>query len=82
MPEGRAGPLRAVGRRNDLWTAWLHRSLRVAARSTAGTLAGAGAVAPLAALHALRGVAWVARERRPLGAAIEAEVRLVEGQSS
>jgi hypothetical protein len=35
-------------------------------------------VAPLAALDALRGVRWIVRERRPLAAALEAEVRLVE----
>jgi GT2 family glycosyltransferase len=66
--------------RNDLWTTWLHRSLPIAVHRSASILARAGAVAPLAAFHALRGAPWVARERRPLAAALEAEVRLVERQ--
>jgi GT2 family glycosyltransferase len=69
---------RARAARNDLWTTWLHRSLPVAAHRSASILLRAGRVAPLAALDALRGVRWIVRERRPLAAALEAEVRLVE----
>jgi GT2 family glycosyltransferase len=66
--------------RNDLWTTWLHRSLPVAAHRSASILMGAGAMAPLAALQALRGLPWVTRERRPLNAAVEADLRMVERQ--
>jgi len=66
--------------RNDLWTTWLHRSLPVAVHRSASILIRAGGVAPLAAFGALRGVRWIARERRPLAATLEAEVRLVERQ--
>jgi GT2 family glycosyltransferase len=80
-----SGPVRRRRRRvrsarNDLWTTWLNRSLPVAVHRSASILLRAGAMAPLAAFHALRGVRWVARERRPLAAALEAEVRLVERQ--
>jgi GT2 family glycosyltransferase len=68
--------------RNDLWTAWLHRSLPAAARRSAAILAGAGATAPLAAVAAVRGAPWIIRRRRPLAPAIEAEVRLVERQAA
>jgi GT2 family glycosyltransferase len=71
---------RSRAARNDLWTTWLSRSLPVAAHRSAAILAGAGSAAPLAALGALRGLPWIARERRPLAAAIEREVRLVERQ--
>ena len=80
-----SGPVRRRRRRvrsarNDLWTTWLNRSLPVAVHRSASILLRAGAMAPLAAFHALRGVRWVVRERRPLAAALEAEVRLVERQ--
>jgi N-acetylglucosaminyl-diphospho-decaprenol L-rhamnosyltransferase len=68
--------------RNDLWTAWLHRTLPTAARRSVGILAGAGAMAPLAAVAALRGAPRIARHRRPLTPAIERELRLVERQAS
>jgi N-acetylglucosaminyl-diphospho-decaprenol L-rhamnosyltransferase len=80
---GRRGPWRrARTARNDLWTTWLHRSLPTAARRSAGILAGAGATAPLAAAAALRGAPRIARRRRPLGAAIERDLRLVERQAA
>jgi N-acetylglucosaminyl-diphospho-decaprenol L-rhamnosyltransferase len=75
---GRRPWRRAQTARNDLWTAWLHRSPPVAARRSLAILAGAGAVSPLAALAALRGAPWIARSRRPLAPAIERELRLVE----
>jgi GT2 family glycosyltransferase len=68
--------------RNDLWTAWQHRSLPEALRRSAGILAGAGPVAPLAAVAALRGAPRIARHRRPLAAETERDLRLVERQAA
>jgi GT2 family glycosyltransferase len=68
--------------RNDLWTAWLHRSLPAAARRSAAILADAGAMAPLAVVAALGRAPWILRRRRPLAAAIERELRLVERQAA
>jgi GT2 family glycosyltransferase len=83
-PGARArGPWRtARTARNDLWTAWLHRSLPAAVRRSAGILAGAGATAPLAAVAALRGAPRIARRRRPLAPEIERELRVVERQAA
>jgi GT2 family glycosyltransferase len=82
-PDARGrGPWRTVQTaRNDLWTAWLHRSPPAAARRSVAILGGAGAMAPLAVLAALRGAPWVARRRRPLAPAIERELRLIERQT-
>jgi N-acetylglucosaminyl-diphospho-decaprenol L-rhamnosyltransferase len=79
---GRRPLRRARTARNDLWTAWLHRSLPAAARRSAEILAGAGATAPLAAAAALRGAPRIARDRRPLGPRAERELRLVERQAA
>jgi GT2 family glycosyltransferase len=80
--DGRRRWRRVRTARNDLWTTWLHRSLPAAARRSAGILAGAGTTAPLAAVAALRGAPRIARGRRPLAAAIERELRLVERQAA
>ncbi|MEA2250232.1 MAG: hypothetical protein QOG70_474 [Solirubrobacteraceae bacterium] len=75
---GRRRDREALTARNDLWTAWLHRPPLTAAGRTARILAGARRQAPSAALAALAGGRWVARERRPAHAAVERELRLVE----
>ena len=70
VPERR----RRMVMRNRLWTAWLRRSLPSALRATLA-LARQGRRDPVAraALHdALRGTLWVLRERRPVGARVEA----------
>ncbi|HEX7297740.1 MAG TPA: glycosyltransferase [Solirubrobacteraceae bacterium] len=79
-PSGPRRRRRVRAARNDLWTTWLHRSLPAAAHRSVTILGQAGTLAPLAACAALAGVPWIARERRPLGGAVEAEVRLVERQ--
>jgi GT2 family glycosyltransferase len=80
-PRGRQSRRTMRTARNDLWTAWLHRSLPAAARRSAAILAGTGAAAPLAACAAVRGAPWIVRCRRPLAPAIERELRLVERQA-
>jgi len=69
---------RARAARNDLWTAWLRRPLRVALRRSPAILAAAGAAAPQATLAAVRGARWVARERGTLPGVAEHEARLVD----
>jgi N-acetylglucosaminyl-diphospho-decaprenol L-rhamnosyltransferase len=84
-PEPRAGRpdrrRRARAARNDLWTAWLRRPLPTAVRRSPAILGSARGAAPRAALGALSGAAWVARERRPLPAGAEADARLFEQQA-
>lgn len=81
-PERRVGASarrrRARAARNDLWTAWLRRPLRVALRRSPPILAAAGTVAPRATIGAMRGARWVARERDTLPGAAEDEARLVD----
>ncbi|RFS82396.1 glycosyltransferase [Actinomadura spongiicola] len=71
---------RRHGIRNTLWFTWLRRPLPAAARRTAALLrtlprdrVTAGALAEAAA-----GLAWVARERRPLPPDVEARLRRLE----
>jgi len=66
--------------RNALWTAWLRRSPRPAVRRTREVLRAAGPSFEAAggAVDALRGLRWVAAERRPVTAELEADLRRLE----
>src|SRR4051795_8151477 len=57
---------RASELRNEVWSAWLHRPAGAALRRTAGLVRRSGVRPHTAAglAQALRGAAWVARERR------------------
>jgi N-acetylglucosaminyl-diphospho-decaprenol L-rhamnosyltransferase len=71
---------RAAMLRNEMWSAWLRRPAGSAARRTAGLLARSGPRAHTAAglAQAVRGAAWVARERRVLPDHVERAVRVLE----
>ncbi len=81
-PAGRRDPAarRRVVERNRLWLAALRRPLGTAARCFGGTAARslADADARAALLRALGGLPWIARERRPVSAALEGRLRLLE----
>src|SRR5215210_9313034 len=64
---------RAAMLRNEMWSAWLRRPVPAAARRTAELIARSGARAHTAAgvAQAVRGVRWVARERRVVPAHVE-----------
>ena len=66
--------------RNALWTTWLRRSGREAIAATAAALrAAARDPAARAGLSAaFGGIAWVLRERAPVGLPLEAKLRLLE----
>ncbi|WP_459546652.1 glycosyltransferase family 2 protein [Nocardia sp. X0981] len=71
---------RGLGIRNTLWTLWLRRPVRSAARRTAVVLrsAPADAVTARAVLEAVRGLPWVLRERKVVPPHIEAGLVLLE----
>ncbi|WP_216207394.1 glycosyltransferase family 2 protein [Amycolatopsis aidingensis] len=71
---------RTLGIRNTLWTLWLRRPLRSAARRTRAVLAGAPAdrATCSAVLAALRGLPWVLRERRVVPRRVEEGLVLLE----
>jgi GT2 family glycosyltransferase len=78
-----AGPGRATRPatvpRNELWTAWLRRPFPSAARVTAAVVRDtARRRQPATLLDALRGLPWIARERRVVGAALERSIRALE----
>ncbi len=79
-----AGGLPRPGRlrrqvRNDLWSAWLRRPVSSALRETARALRGARPrAAALGAADALRGAAWVMRERKPVPVGVELLAREIE----
>jgi GT2 family glycosyltransferase len=75
---GRPGRSRRIVR-NDLWTSWLRRPVGVAARHTLAAV-GAGDLAGLA--DAARGLPWVVRERRPLPARVEHDLRRVSAAAA
>jgi GT2 family glycosyltransferase len=77
---GAARRRRARAARNDLWTAWLRRPLLTAVVRSPAIVWAAGAAAPHAALAALSGALWVARERASLPPDAEADARLVDRQ--
>ncbi|MGW4714262.1 glycosyltransferase family 2 protein [Nocardia sp. NPDC004260] len=71
---------RRLGIRNTLWTLWLRRPVRSAARRTAVVLGSAPADLTTAAavLDTLRGIPWVLRERKVLPPPVEAGLVLLE----
>ncbi|MFC4372950.1 glycosyltransferase family 2 protein [Nocardia halotolerans] len=71
---------RALGIRNTLWTLWLRRPVRSAARRTAAVLRSAPAdrATAGAVFAALRGLPWVLRERDVVPADVEAGLVLLE----
>ncbi|MEU4341869.1 glycosyltransferase [Nocardia sp. NPDC023852] len=71
---------RGLGIRNTLWTLWLRRPARSAARRTAVVLRSAPADLTTAAavLETLRGLPWVLRERKVLPPPVEAGLVLLE----
>ncbi|MEV0108223.1 glycosyltransferase [Nocardia sp. NPDC050799] len=74
---------RGLGIRNTLWTLWLRRPVRSAARRTAVVLGSAPADRATAAavLETLRGLPWVLRERKVVPPCVEEGlVRLEESQ--
>jgi GT2 family glycosyltransferase len=75
---------RAAMLRNEMWSAWLRRPPRAAARRTAGLIARNGARPHTAAglAQALRGAGWVARERRVVPDHIESALRVLERSES
>lgn len=66
--------------RNALWSAWLRRPLRPALRRSARLVVAAweDEGARTGALDALRGLAWVLRERRTVPRAVERRLRTLE----
>ena len=71
---------RRHGIRNTLWFTWLRRPLPAALRRTRDVLAGAprDRVTAAGVLDALRGAAWVARDRRVLPPHVEARFLALE----
>jgi GT2 family glycosyltransferase len=69
--------------RNILWTTWLRRPARTAARRTARELARAprDRVTARAVVRTLAAWPWVLRERRVSPPAVEAQLRLLEERS-
>src|SRR3954468_474911 len=70
--------------RNEVWSAWLHRPAGAALRRTAGLVKRSGARPHTAAglAQALRGMPWVARERRVVPDDVERALRAVERAES
>jgi N-acetylglucosaminyl-diphospho-decaprenol L-rhamnosyltransferase len=66
--------------RNDLWTVWSVRPLGAAARASARLIRRGGLRRETVAgvVGALRGAAWIARERRPVPPALEAKLSLLD----
>ncbi|MBF6299468.1 glycosyltransferase [Nocardia amamiensis] len=71
---------RRLGIRNTLWTLWLRRPARSAARRTAAVLRSAPADRTTAAavVETLRGLPWVLRERKVLPPRVESGLVLLE----
>ncbi|MEU2030687.1 glycosyltransferase family 2 protein [Nocardia amamiensis] len=71
---------RRLGIRNTLWTLWLRRPARSAARRTAAVLRSAPADRTTAAavVETLRGLPWVLRERKVLPPCVESGLVLLE----
>ncbi|MGI5994681.1 MAG: glycosyltransferase family 2 protein [Saccharomonospora viridis] len=71
---------RQLGIRNTLWTLWLRRPVRSAARRTLDILGSAPKDAATfgAVLEALRGLPWALSERRVVPAAVERGLRSLE----
>jgi GT2 family glycosyltransferase len=75
-----AGSLRHFGLRNTVVNAWLHRRLRSALRWTAFSLADAPKNRDFlrAVGLILRAVPWILRERSPMPAVLDADLRLLD----
>ena len=75
-----AGSLRHVGLRNTVVNAWLHRPLRSALRWTVFSLADAPKNRDFLRGLALirRAVPWIVRERAPMPAGLDADLRLLD----
>lgn len=71
---------RRLGIRNTLWTLWLRRPVRSAARRTAAVLRSAPAdrTTAVAVVEAMAGLPWVLRERKELPAHVESGLVLLE----
>jgi GT2 family glycosyltransferase len=71
---------RQLGIRNTLWTLWLRRPVRSAARRTAAVLGSASfdAATVRAVLETVRGLPWVLRERAVVPPSVEAGLRSLE----
>ena len=70
---------REVEVRNELWFAWLRRPARSALAATGRQLAAGlrDHHGRAGAFEALRGLPWVVRDRRPIGRALEIELRVL-----
>ena len=81
-PSGLRDPRRRrqLGIRNTLWTLWLRRSPRAAARRTVAVLRSAPAdwATAVALAEALRGLPWVLRNRKTVPRHVEAGLILLE----
>jgi GT2 family glycosyltransferase len=79
VPGPRAGRA-AVMVRNDLWSSWLRRAPATVARTTIVAAARALRDPDMRAglLAAVKGVRWVAAERRPVPPQLERELRLID----
>ena len=75
-----SGSLRHVGLRNTVVNAWLHRPLRSALRWTAFSVADAPKNRDFLRGVALivRAVPWILRERSPMPATLDADLRLLD----
>lgn len=71
---------RVLGLRNTLWFTWLRRPARTALRRTGYLLATVprDRASIRAFAHALRGLPWVLRQRRPVAPAVEARLAALE----
>ncbi|MFF3227037.1 glycosyltransferase family 2 protein [Nocardia suismassiliense] len=71
---------RRLGIRNTLWTLWLRRPVRSAARRSAVVLRSAPTdrTTVAAVLDTLRGLPWVLRERKVVPSSVEAGLMLLE----
>jgi GT2 family glycosyltransferase len=74
------GRLRPYNLRNTLWAAWLHRRFLNAVRYTAFVLADAPkTITSLRGLGlALAGLPWILRQRQPMDAELDADLRLLD----
>jgi GT2 family glycosyltransferase len=75
-----AAHLRHFGIRNTIWNAWLHRRLRSALRWTGFTVAESPKNRDLARglAMAVAGMPWVLRERRPMPADLDDDLRVLD----
>jgi len=72
--------LRAHGMRNTLWNAWLHRRAFSAVRWTVFTLVDTPKNGDWlrGAVMAVKGIRWVARQRRPMSRQLDATLTVLD----